>query len=344
MIALLRLFIHQADLSEPGDHDWDSIQLLANQQDRECIEDSRYMPGLSSFTWVVKMLKSSIRENIDATKMATILWETSLHWSNKDMKAILADLPSPTHIAGWIGWTPLHYCVWFQDYIPARSLVQQSAIIHLMALEIYWSPVEESPTSISLYSSTAFLAWRQLLEAEQLPFEDFITQELQGGRLKSENWNKYSLMQVFTLNLEPAVYPDHHCELCNESSRSFSLVEIAWQDILQQFNPQKETIDLLDDLRLMDGSSSFGSVGNHVQKCPSDTLCDDAPENYSYEIEWVCVYCWHTMIGTPGATDFDSVEENSDESDSGCHNSDCDDSDDRGDESNSDDSPFLLSI
>jgi len=83
------------------------------------------------------MLKDSIRENVDASEMATILWETSLHWSNEDMKAVLADLNNPSQIAEWIGWTPLHYCVWFQDYISARSLVQQSAKIHSTAFEPY---------------------------------------------------------------------------------------------------------------------------------------------------------------------------------------------------------------
>jgi hypothetical protein len=183
-IDVLRLFIHQADLSGPRNLDWVSIGTLANHQDIECGEDGRYMPGLSSFTWAVKMLKDGIRENVDVSEMAAILWEISLHWSNKDMKAVLADFNSPTHIAGWTGWTPLHYCIWFQDYIAARSLVQQSAKIHLTALKRFWSPVEESPTSISLYSPTAFLAWRQLLEDEQLPFEEFITQEIQQRPLK----------------------------------------------------------------------------------------------------------------------------------------------------------------
>jgi len=181
----------------------------------------------------MKILKDSIRENVSASEMAFILWELSLHWNNEDMKAVLADLSSPTRIAGWSGWTPLHYCVCFRDYIHARSLVQQSANIHSTALSNRWSPTEESPTSLSLYSSAAFLAWRQILEDEQLPFEDFITQELQEGPLKSQNWNKSSLIRVFTLDFKAAVFPDEHrCEYCHYVGRRFSLVEIGWQNIL----------------------------------------------------------------------------------------------------------------
>jgi hypothetical protein len=201
------------------------------------------MPGLSSFTWVVKMLKDSIRENLDADKMTYILWETSFHRSSKDMKAVLADFKSPKNNLEWTGWTPLHYCAWFQDYIAADSLVQQGAKLHSIALEVFWSPIEKSPTSISMYSSAAFLAWRQLLEDQQLPLEEFITQELRQGPPKSQNWDKCSLMQVFTLSLKPAVYPDHCCEWCETSFERFSMVEIAWQDILEQFNPKKETMD-----------------------------------------------------------------------------------------------------
>ncbi|PMD42284.1 ankyrin [Hyaloscypha variabilis F] len=363
-IDILRLFIHQADLSEPKNLDWISIADLANGQGLEYSADSRYMPGLSSFTWVVKMLKESIRENVDVDEMAYILWGLSLRWSNKDMK-VLADFKSPKNNLEWTEWTPLHYCVWFQDYVAAHSLVQQGAKLHSTALEILWGPVEESPTSISMYSSAAFLAWRQLLEDEQLPLEKFITQELRQGPLKSQNWDKWSLTQLFTLNLKPAVYPDHCCEQCESSYRLFSLVEIAWQDILQQFNPKKETMDLLDDLRLMDDSSSFGSVGEHeksaettsysginlpdIEKGPSDTLFDETPGNHSFIVEWVCVRCWHKMLGTPGAGHFsngdsDTSDEKSDKSDSDGDDSSCDDSDDEDRDSSSDDSPFLLPI
>lgn len=284
-------------------------------------------------------------------------------WSKKDKSAMLVSISNTTHIADWTGWTPLHYFVWFQDYVEARSLVQQSAGAHSAAYQEDFSPVEESPTSISLYSSAAFFAWRQVLEDVQLPFEEFVIQEFQRNPLGSMNWDKGSLMQVFTLKPNHAVYPWRPCERCIVNDEDFSLVEIAWQNILQRFNPKKETLDLLDDLRLEDRSSSSSSVEDD-EKCTSqgsanstatetashsginlsdmknklsDTLGDVTPRNYRYE--WVCVDCWHYMLGTPGAINYCDPGSDSDIDD---------ESDTAGDDndynSDSDDSPVLLSI
>ncbi|KAH7409134.1 hypothetical protein BKA64DRAFT_388235 [Cadophora sp. MPI-SDFR-AT-0126] len=384
LINILRLFIHQADLSELGNYDWWGIDNLANGQARESSQDCRYTPRLSSLTWVVETLKESITENIDAVAMASILAQVGEHWTRNDMKVLLAEFGGLGTNTNWNGYTPLHYCVWFQDYITARSLVQQGAQIHSIASNIFWNPVGESPTSIALYSSTAFSAWRQLLEDEQLLCEEFISRELQQWPLRSQHWDKDSLMQVFASNLSlaPAAYPNEYCRRCSPSyiaPRTCSplMVEIAWQDVLQQFNPRQEIMDLLDDLRLIDDPRSLGSLekdetcecqgsndsiavdssNNSTSDLPgmtntlSETFCDKAPGNRSFEYEWLCIYCWHYKIGTPGAFErlvgqSDTGTGISDESDSDSEDihSCCDDNDDRDYDSSSEDSPFLLSI
>jgi len=129
-------------------------------------------------------------------------------------------------------------------------------------------------------------------------------------------------------------------------------------------------MDLIDDLRLPDDSSSFGSIEEYA-RCmsqhsndstaaettsysginlpdmgmgPSDTRCDEAPKDCSFKFEWVCVRCWHEMIATISDRDSETDSDSYSDSDSDGDNPRCDDNGDQDCDSSSDDSPFLLSI
>lgn len=230
----LRLFIHQLDLSGSDLQDSSSIGFLATEEHKR----PKYpLSSPSDLDWVMKILKEDVRDNIDASKMDVILWIASRRSSFETMKKLLADLYSLCRNLERLTWTPLHYCVWFQDYTFASSLARQGVDLHSAALHDFWSKKKESPTSISLYSSTAFSAWRKVLEDENVPLEDFIMLELQHGCLKSEGWNKYSLLKVFALDFQPADYPEYGCEKYITPYREFSGNRLAANPTADHFWP-----------------------------------------------------------------------------------------------------------
>lgn len=86
------------------------------------------------------MLKDSIRENIDADEMSHLTWHSSVRWNKQDMKilfALLAEFVSLPTVRDGPGGRHFIIVLWFQDYISARSLVQQNPKIHSIALYIY---------------------------------------------------------------------------------------------------------------------------------------------------------------------------------------------------------------
>lgn len=319
----------------------------------ELYAEDEYPSGLSSLAWILQSSRDDKGDITNPEDTSSILWNTTLDWDIKDIRLLLADLKvdHSIDIAEGTDWTPLHYYVCFRDDALTRSLVHLGTDLHATGKDSWWSTGNESPTSLSLYSSVAFAAWRQVLEEEHVSLESFIARELQNTRLLSEGWNAQSLMQVFMLNFQPSVYSEHRCEKCLRYGRGFGLVEIAWQQILQQFNFRQDVHNALHGLKTKRSSeqpyivgrleeckpdrrnrkatkTTYSSESNHMgqsSKIPSligCKICEENPEEDSFDCKWVCFHCWHNMLDREG------------------HASDGNESDDGG----SHDSPFLLSI
>jgi hypothetical protein len=349
-IDVLRLFIHQADFSEPRNQDWDCLSTL---EYGELYAEDEYSSSLSSLAWILQSSRDDRGDITNPEDTSSILWNTTLNWDIKDIRLLLADLKvdHSIGIAEGTDWTPLHYYVCFRDNALTRSLVYLGADLHATGKDSWWSTVNESPTSLSLYFSVAFAAWRHVLEEEHVSLESFVARELQNTRLFSEGWNAQYLMQAFMLNFQPSVYSEHRCEKCLRYGRGFGLVEIAWQQILQKFNfrqgvhnalrglktektsEQPYIVRQLEERRLnrrkcKDTKTTHSSESNYMgQSSTAPTLigsgiCVENPEEDNFDYKWVCFHCWHNMLGKGG------------------YANDGNESDDGG----SHDSPFLLSI
>lgn len=228
-------------------------------------------------------------------------------------------------------WTPLHFCVYFQYFALARSLVQKGAIINAAASELHlFINHHETPTNLSLYSFASFSAWRKILHDEVRDLQAFVQNELldQNGPLASKGWDAESLMKLLAFNFEPAVYPKRLCDQAR-FNRQIVSVEIDWQRTVQQFNYSQDVHELLQvldqvetfdysntddqhDAKSLETSCSRALSGqgspNCSDACQADqkncshhktpTTQDDweSPGNNKLVNRWVCVRCWDEMI------------------------------------------------
>jgi len=140
-----------------------------------------------SLTWVVtNSLKDDVRRYSEAAHQAYILWKLSSRCDDEEYKALYAYCSNSFTDRNWTGFQSLHFAIAFHDFSSTLSIVQQGADIYGAAPCLFWSPIKESPTSVSLRSSASFSIWRNVLREENIPLENFITQELQHGHIKSE--------------------------------------------------------------------------------------------------------------------------------------------------------------
>jgi hypothetical protein len=180
-IDVLRLFIHQVDFSELRNQDWDCLSTLAYG---ELYAEDEYPSNLSSLAWILQSSRDDRGDITNPEDTSSILWNTTLDWDIKGIGLLLADLKvdHSISIAEGTDWTPLYYYICFHDNALTRSIVHPGADLHATGKDSWWSTVNKSPTSLSLYSSVAFAAWRQVLE-EHVSLEGFIARELQNTRL-----------------------------------------------------------------------------------------------------------------------------------------------------------------
>ena len=114
-----------------------------------------------------------------------------------------------------------------RDILP--MILTRGADPHLIGFDDYrFSPQKETPTSLAMYSSWAFVNWRYALLQNSTDLEIFVQKELQQSPLKDAGWHENSLLSLFQSHIHPQVDPASYpsCEMCGESITS--LVELSW--------------------------------------------------------------------------------------------------------------------
>lgn len=83
-----------------------------------------------------------------------------------------------------------------------RYLVERGANIH-------WIHDGETPTSLAIRSSFAFLRWLALLQSVDQGYEHFIKRELawKGSPLYKRGWRRDTLRELFLLCTQQSIYP-----------------------------------------------------------------------------------------------------------------------------------------
>jgi len=80
---------------------------------------------------------------------------------------------------------------------------RKGANLHLVGIDSDFSPVEETPTSLSLYNSDSFFHWRNILRRLGSDIKKFIEDEILQYPLKQDGWDAQSLATLFELEFCP---------------------------------------------------------------------------------------------------------------------------------------------
>ena len=121
------------------------------------------------------------------------------------------------------------------------KMLRFGANTHLVGLHKGVSPREETPTSLALYSSVAFICWRDALLRSSRDLETFVMEELKQNPLKDAGWHEDTLLSLFHGDIQPGFTPSatlHHCWSCGQEYRM--IVELSWRRWLDRI---KQTFD-----------------------------------------------------------------------------------------------------
>jgi hypothetical protein len=71
--------------------------------------------------------------------------------------------------------------------------------LHLTGKEETWSPLQETPTSLAMYSLWAFVLWRSHLEGVGIDISTFVREELEQSHLLDAGWTEQTLLALFSM-------------------------------------------------------------------------------------------------------------------------------------------------
>jgi hypothetical protein len=198
---------------------------------------------------------------------STITWATNLYSSIIDTRL------DPD------GYSVVLECIANNQWDTVEAFAKSGAGLHHIGFQDSYSPIEESATSLALYNSENFFAWRGILRGLETDMEKFIDDELQNGRLQKDGWNAQALHTLFRLEFSP-VYRHENCWHCECGNRHLVymdgtddeedagdddgdqrcgyitgvMVEVDWQKLLERIK-HGEVLDGYIDKSLEDSES-----------------------------------------------------------------------------------------
>lgn len=336
----IRLFTDEMDFAEEDGDGWAALRCMGDFR-------SGFEPDL--FVWLLQSFSQEIRTHFVERYYARFL--RSAIWPGKEKVARLLVELGPVGAIDTVayegGFTALQISLCRLEFSDLERILALDPDLHHLGFEPRYSPVEETPLSLALYSSNKFRFFADALKKRRIDLDEFVLQELrEKSPLINDGWTRQTLRALFDHDFEPGVrYRDgDRCDECHikfvsdvplywEDSR----VEIAWPHHLEDFKESHSQIasktmdshedlagnileDDIQDQASMDPIRDFDDVNTD---CSGDSPSgSDHAEREVEQVSWerrfrqhkvVCVHCWqrfkHGLRDPQSAMQNDSAEE-----------------------------------
>ncbi len=137
------------------------------------------------------------------------------------------------------------------DYL--RTILRFDPELHELRVDRCFSHRGESPTSLAMYSSWAFVNWVFELRNSGVNIEIFLKEELKSNCKVHPGWSQRSLVTLFEFDYKPGVSLRNtlYCADCKGGSHS-KFVQPSWRHLLERIKRGQ----------YLDGLQHIGSKGN----------------------------------------------------------------------------------
>ena len=332
-----RHLVDSMDFSEEDGDGWEVMKGLSTASDG-------YVAA-KVLIWMLRLLNFELKTNFVERHFAHMLSSMLLYASNPEKfeasdlllnlggHRIINALEGVTH-----GYAVLHEAMIYtmgEDNVSA--LAARGPDLHLRAFDTFYTPFEESPTSLAMYSSNKFSHWLRALADVDVDLEKFIDQELELNPEVHAGWEKETLLELFAHDNRPDL--DHRrvwtCSDCLWNYFPFG-VQPYWRHLLERIKERKHPYDPVSAVSEFDEDDNvdFGSLGEatcgstdltpaldttgndtlfNPNEVPAEEVSDseaDASDNSATtpigsvclygKLEIVCMECWlhYTRTGS----------------------------------------------
>ena len=351
VIDTFRLLIDSVDLSEEDSDGWEVLDDL-------CIHVWGFHRE-KALSWTIRQLSFELKTNFVERHFASMLSWLFVMIETYPERSEALDLLLNLGGHGIInapfdvttGYAALHEaiaCYCEEDNVSA--VVARGPDLHRRGLDTFYTPFEESPTSLAMYSASAFSNWLHALANVHMDLENLIDQELELNHEVHIGWKKETLVDLFSYGDRPDLYAPY-VETCSDCSETVYSVRVQpyWQHILKRikrrlhpYDPvtaesevdEKENVDIDTSEQAASSSTDLipklGTTGNVPPSDPEEVPSELESESETgasefstmtqsesvclydkYEI--VCIDCWlhYERTGTRRQPGEPAAEENS---------------------------------
>ncbi|KAG8533003.1 uncharacterized protein KY384_001785 [Bacidia gigantensis] len=300
VVDTLRIFSDDLDFSDVAAKGWGFLEDIGDET--ACLNGDMAAKR-ALFSWILHYTGSSVRENFLESKYWQILyWVLSLR--DDDIVRLFLqcgrkDAINSRDESG--GYSGIHYRA-AQTDDDLEIILKHFPDLHLSGLNPQASPVLETPTSIAMYSSPAFVNWRHDLYSTGIDMYAFINEEIQRKPLSEAGWTPETLTILFNFNVDPATRPEHYmyCPDClMRWEDKVIIVQPFWMHILTKIMSglydqallecemegswiENEDESESEDGRIESNEESRGGKGNvNSEPLPSGSVEDDFRDSSS---------------------------------------------------------------
>ncbi|KAL8834931.1 MAG: hypothetical protein Q9176_007225 [Flavoplaca citrina] len=311
----LRLLTDSLDFMDQDGKGWYTLGGLC---DASSVTSGERAAKIALLVWMLRLVSSEMKMYGCEWHYAELLSYT-LDEDNglQEASRLLLRLGGPKSIDSIredSGYTILHIRAAFAEG-RLNPVLAQGPDVHRLGCDFEWSPEEESPLSLALYSSRAFADWLDALVIARKEFEEYVAYEIQRNHATHPGWEKETLLNLSTYDYLIDYHPGRPWWCSDCTKRIWRLaVQPHWRHFLERikhgidphYSPSEassevdeeesaegksmaEAIDNTDDPTGLDGAGSMldaESESGSELEIESESSSESESESEWWEPEW----------------------------------------------------------
>lgn len=328
-IDTFRLFVDSMDFGEDGDG-WNVLMSLCSR----VYSGGRTVDVAKILLWMLRLSSSEMKTNFIEKTCAQMLYFTlrpdpELVEASDLILRLGGHGIIDTNIDGEDRYPILHQRLVHiveEDFL--SLILARGPNLHRRCFDEYYTPYDETPTSLAMYSSWAFASWLHGLASIGVDTERFIDQELEQNPEVHAGWEKETLLHLFEYGDRPDLPRAGKAWTCSDCVLYCKVrVQPYWRHLLERIKKKMHPENLIrpssevGDEEKADSGNMVGAASSsrdlapppdttgHVPHVDLDMLHSESEESgecssgypatiplqldciYSWD-ESVCMVCW----------------------------------------------------
>ena len=206
----VRLFLDCVDFSDLSCDGWNVIFEFAEEYVRFTVNP---ITTLAFFEWILKLFSQEMKASLIASEYADIMCFIA---GGRDLSALHSILRlGPKGAVDYFCSDGFNSLLCMMAYAEVRGAVSElpecGADPNCVGIAPSISPRLESPTSLAMYSSEAFVIWLSSLADARIDINNVFERELEKGPLPEAGWTREALYMLLDWDFEAtSIFKSHH--------------------------------------------------------------------------------------------------------------------------------------